>query len=144
MNLEKLKTILEYDATDGAFYWLEPKLGRSMDKPAGTTNHDGYRTIRIDGTSYSQARLAWLFMTGEWPLQPIGYRNDLSSDIAWDNLYEMSRDEQKRLFREKSEKIQRQVTPVVVKRRASFTNKEVHEAVEEFIKDKKLVNGRYV
>jgi hypothetical protein len=56
----------------------------------------------------------------------------------------MSREEQKRLFREKSEKIQKQTAPVVVKRRASFTNKEVHEAVEEFIRDKKLVNGVYI
>lgn len=144
MNLTKLKEVLEYSADQGAFYWLEEKQGRSMDKPAGTTNHDGYRTIRIDGTSYSQARLAWLFMTGEWPTRPIGYRNDLSSDITWTNLYEMSRDDQKRLFREKSEKLTKTTTPVVVRKSASFSNKAVTQAVEEFIKDKKLVNGRYI
>jgi hypothetical protein len=47
---------------------------------------DGYRKIRINGRSYLAHRLAWLYMTGEWPQNVIDHASGQRSDNRWENL----------------------------------------------------------
>ncbi len=51
----------------------------------------GYRRIKIDGKRYQSARLAWLYMTGEFPEGEIDHidRNPLND--AWTNLRVVSK-----------------------------------------------------
>jgi hypothetical protein len=136
---------LFYDESSGNFFWLTEKKGRVLDKPAGTVNSKGYRSINIDGVTYSYQRLAWYFMTDEWPAMNVGFKDNNPSNCRWDNLILVSNKERLHNYRTKNEELN--PTPVVqtrVVKKATFSNKEVHDAVEEFIKDKTLVGGRYV
>lgn len=63
-------------------------------KVAGNTNHAGYVRIGLGGAksnSYMAHRLAWLYMTGEWPVADIDHINGKRSDNRWVNLRSVSR-----------------------------------------------------
>lgn len=42
--------------------------------------------IRVDGRLYKASRLAWLWMTGEWPKGEVDHVNRCSLDNWWTNL----------------------------------------------------------
>ena len=82
MNKEFLDNLLRYDPEVGAFTWLNgPRKGRV----AGTRRPDGYIQINIGGSLYLVHRLAYLTMTGDWPIQ-IDHINSRRSDNSWENL----------------------------------------------------------
>jgi len=88
-------------------------------------------------------------MTGEWPKEYIAHSDDNTGNNRWDNLEEMSVKEHQQRHAARLKEIwnaKPPIDPLKPKRqvKASFSNKEVHEAVEDFIKNKILVNGRYV
>lgn len=86
VSAERLREVLHYDADTGHFTWLvsHPRV-RSGDS-AGCINHDGYICIRIDGSSYMAHRLAWLYMTGEWPAGDIDHKYGIRNDNRWSEL----------------------------------------------------------
>ena len=47
---------------------------------AGHKNKRGYLVLFIDGYGYLGHRLAWLYMTGEWPLDEIDHANCDAAD----------------------------------------------------------------
>lgn len=88
MMIEELKSNLRYDPETGHFWWIrKPRNGINMSTPAGA-NQRGYVCIRINRKGYFAHRLAWFYMTGEWP--PKGYQidhaNQDKSDNRWCNL----------------------------------------------------------
>jgi HNH endonuclease len=84
--IERLQELLHYDPENGLFTWRVTRKKCPIGKRAGTQRKDGYRLICIDGVSYLEGRLAWLYMTGEWPAHEVDHRNLDPSDTAWDNL----------------------------------------------------------
>lgn len=55
-------------------------------KPTGYTTESGHITISIDNKNYLSHRLAWLYMTGEWPPNGIDHRDGIPSNNRWSNL----------------------------------------------------------
>lgn len=47
---------------------------------------DGYLYVRIDGTDYLAARLAWFYVKGEWPEGILRFRDGNKENIAFRNL----------------------------------------------------------
>ena len=91
MNLTQLllKTLLHYNPETGTWTWIKP-LSRNI-KPgfiAGSTADGRYWRIQIAGTGYQSGRLAWLYMTGNWPQDQIDHINRDSYDDRWINLRE--------------------------------------------------------
>jgi hypothetical protein len=86
-SLDLLRARLSYDAETGVFTWRK-KPGRSMVEGAvaGCLNHYGYTVIGVEGELYYAHRLAWLWMTGEWPADQIDHRNGVRGDNRWENL----------------------------------------------------------
>ena len=103
ITAEYVRSILDYDPETGVFVWKERPCEHFVDRRAtkiwntryarqraGTlaTNNYGYtrRIIRIDGTTYTANRVAYLMMTGEWPVDTVDHRNLDGTDDKWCNL----------------------------------------------------------
>lgn len=92
MDIEDLKTVLDYEPATGVFRWLVPRGRVSAGASAGTLRGDGYRAIRINRVTHLAHRLAWLMTTGLWPKGEIDHINGVRADNRWLNLRDVSRD----------------------------------------------------
>lgn len=83
----RLKEVLHYDPLTGLFKWLVTNSNRAV---AGTVcrsiNGHGYVQIGIDGRRYEGQRLAWLYMTGEWPVHLVDHIDTDKKNNRWSNL----------------------------------------------------------
>lgn len=86
LKSEEIKKLLSYNPETGEFHWVVKRKGTDKSKRAGTINGLGYRQITIDGKSYLESRLAWLYMTGEWPENEIDHINNIRDDNRFCNL----------------------------------------------------------
>jgi HNH endonuclease len=89
LTQERLKEFLTYDPETGLFQWRVMRSGRKPNPSLGAGERprkSGGRTISVDGVAYSNSRLAWLYMTGEWPIGTVGHRNGNMADDRIDNL----------------------------------------------------------
>lgn len=107
LTQDNLKAILRYVPETGQFYWVEWRPGVRRGKPAGCVwkaPRADYRiiVIRIDGRLYKAHRLAWLYMTGAWPVGEMDHRNNDPLDNRWTNLREATRTENNRNMRMRS------------------------------------------
>jgi len=87
LSLELLKETLKYDPKTGQFTRLKfashkGDIGRLAGSPEGR----GYWAIRLPGGRYKAHRLAWFYMTGEWPDEQIDHINHDRRDNSWANL----------------------------------------------------------
>ena len=91
---ERLKELLSYDQNTGVFVWLAQTSSRAkIGDIAGTLMAIGYRLIGIDGKLYRAHRLAWFYMTGDWPVAGMDHINGVKDDNRWDNLREATQAE---------------------------------------------------
>lgn len=77
---QRLTEALKYDPLTGLF--------TRDGKVAGSLNKDGYVQISLDRERHRAHRLAWFYVTGEWPVDQIDHRNGARADNRWDNLRE--------------------------------------------------------
>jgi hypothetical protein len=83
---ERLLSVLHYDPATGRFTWLVQISNISAGSEAGSDHGNGYIEIGLDGTSHFAHRLAWFYMTGEWPSGQIDHRDLDRSNNRWRNL----------------------------------------------------------
>lgn len=89
LTLEELKKVLHYNSDSGAFSWIKKVASCvKVGKPTGTKGTGGYLQIMINYKSYKIHRLAWFYMTGEWPKDQIDHINRIPADNRWSNLRE--------------------------------------------------------
>lgn len=82
---EYLKSRLRYCPNTGVFTWLKQRKSTEIGKIAGTVTGSAVK-IYLDGKCYMAHRLAWLYMTGEWPKDLIDHKNMNPTDNRWENL----------------------------------------------------------
>jgi hypothetical protein len=90
LTVERLREVIAYDQETGLFTWrvtLSP-IAQAGKQAGCTRSTRGYRKIRIDGRLFPAHRLAWLYVTGRWPVACIDHRNLDPSDNRFDNLRE--------------------------------------------------------
>ena len=95
LTASRLRDLLIYDPESGEFSWL-PRVGTDRvtkifngqfaGHPAGSMADGWYTRICIDQRNYRAHRLAWLYMTGEWPECEVDHINLDKSDNRWSNL----------------------------------------------------------
>lgn len=54
----------------------------------------GYWEVSVDGQRYYGHRLAWFYMTREWPVATVDHKNLVRSDNKWENLRAASKAQQ--------------------------------------------------
>jgi hypothetical protein len=95
LTAARLRKILHYNPHTGQFRWIGDdrhqlwKEQRWREKVGCVqTQKSGYRrhVITIDYQHYMAHRLAWLYMTGDWPEYNIDHINRRSLDNRWVNL----------------------------------------------------------
>lgn len=86
LTQERLKQMLRYDPETGVFTRIRANGTAKVGDVAGTRKPDGYRAISIDGRLYQANRLAWLYMTGDWPPELVDHRDRDPSNDRWANL----------------------------------------------------------
>ena len=89
LTQERLKELLHYDPNTGNFIWLVRTSNRfCVGDVAGSLSNKGYKYTQIDGCKYRASRLAWFYMTGEWPKDQVDHFNTIRNDDRWCNLRE--------------------------------------------------------
>ena len=85
---DRLRELLKYDPETGQFTWLV-STAEFVGKIAGFPKRDrAYWLIQIGPKRYRAHRLAWFYMTGEWPKDLIDHRDGDGLNNRWANLRE--------------------------------------------------------
>jgi len=82
----ELKNILDYNPETGEFIWKKNIRKILVGCIAGTVDRNKYRRININHQRYLAHRLAWFYMTGDWPEQYIDHINHNRDDNRFSNL----------------------------------------------------------
>ena len=99
LTADELRSALHYDPATGIFTWLNrADIGPNVNakwvgKRAGWIKRGRYpyRCIGINDRKYRANRLAWLYMTGEWPPHEVDHWNADTLDDSWVNLRSATR-----------------------------------------------------
>ena len=86
LTQERLKELLNYDASTGVFTRKVSTNGAKAGDIAGRKTKGRYVEIRVDGGRYLAHRLAWLYMYGEFPSDDIDHINHIKTDNSLANL----------------------------------------------------------
>lgn len=82
LTFERLKQVVHYDPDTGVLR----RLGTRMGPVPQPKKENRYVPFIVDGVSYQTHRLAWLYMTGEWPPTLIDHRDMDRRNNRWSNL----------------------------------------------------------
>ena len=85
---EQVREALDYNPATGVFVW---KISPAKNVKAGTaaggdSKGNGYRYVRLYGEEITASRLAFFYMTGEWPVRRVRHINGDIGDCRFENL----------------------------------------------------------
>lgn len=87
LTAERLRYLFRYNPETGQFWRRHPHAGYNINREAGHVRKGmQYREIRVDQKLYLAHRLAWLYMTGEWPTDEIDHIDMDHGNNRWANL----------------------------------------------------------
>lgn len=93
LTQQDLKEQLHYDKNTGLFTRIKiiQNSHAKVGDIAGNSHHSGYVFIRVNGKLYQAHRLAFLYMTGNFPVDCVDHINGIKNDNKWCNLRNATR-----------------------------------------------------
>ncbi len=89
LTAARLRELLHYDPLTGIFKRrISTSQNARAGDVAGSIEAAGYIRIAVDGKRYRAHRLAWLYMTGEWPALMVDHEDTNKQNNRWINLRE--------------------------------------------------------
>jgi HNH endonuclease/AP2 domain len=82
----RVRELLHYDPKTGQFRWRERPGGRHSPSAGHVSRQQDGRYFKIDGSIYSEHKLAWFYMTGRWCKPTIDHRDGNITNNRWNNL----------------------------------------------------------
>lgn len=87
IDATRLRQLVHYNPESGLFTWIAySRPGVRVGDNCGRISRQGYHEIRLDYRLYRANRLAWLYMSGEWPTSDVDHINRDKADNRWCNL----------------------------------------------------------
>jgi hypothetical protein len=95
LTAHRLRELLHYAPETGEFRWRVDRGNKikAGSIAGGASKAHGYYQIGTGGRLYYGHRLAWLYMTGEWPSAEIDHINRDKADNRFANLREATHQE---------------------------------------------------
>ena len=91
---DNLLRLLSYDKETGVFTHKATRCGVKAGSVAGSIDPGhGYRRIKINERLYLAHRLAWFYVTGEWPKNDMDHIDRIRTNNAFLNLREATKSE---------------------------------------------------
>lgn len=91
LTQSRLKELLHYCPETGVFTWRSNHAPRAKTgQQAGHQGTGGYRSIKLSGKHYKEHRLAWIYMTGEFPKDIIDHIDGNPANNAFGNLRDVN------------------------------------------------------
>lgn len=88
----RLLEVLSYDPETGEFVRIQRTTNAvRVGQRAGWLNPNGYRYIEVCGERFLAQRLAWFYVTGEWPPHEIDHKDCDRNNNRWSNLRKATR-----------------------------------------------------
>lgn len=92
---ERLRELLNYDPETGVFTWrvnrnVKTKAGDVAGCAWGNLKCPSRISIGVDYRKYLAHRLAWLYVTGEWPTDVIDHRDVDATNNVFKNLRDVT------------------------------------------------------
>jgi hypothetical protein len=87
MNQQRLQEMLDYNPETGVFTWRSPHKNARVivGDIVGGVSSTGFWSMTLNNRHYQAHKLAWLYMTGEYP-SSVEHLNKDKLDNRWDNL----------------------------------------------------------
>lgn len=90
ISIDDLKLSLHYDPATGVFTRLKAVTSSKPGQHLGWLDHEGYVRLSVLGHIYRAHRLAWFYMTCQWPSKNIDHIDGVKSNNRFVNLRDVT------------------------------------------------------
>lgn len=92
-SAERVRQLIHYDPETGVFTRRTTARRWKAGMIVGIGYPDFYAAIYLDGVRILAHRVAWVYMTGEWPVDQIEHIDCDKSNTRWSNLRQSTQSE---------------------------------------------------